>query len=104
MAVVAAGVHDAGVHAAVGAAGNLLQGERVGVGAEQQRPPGRGADDVGQDAGAGEAAGPEAEGAEVALHDLRGPVLRHGELRVAVEVAADGDEVEGASPAHHPFP
>ena len=99
--IVAAGVHHAGVAALVAVAALLGDGECVHVGAEEERGAGMVAFEGGDDAVAGDAGGGgEAGCAERLCHLGGGAGLLVGELRVAVEVAAEGDELFGRERGH----
>src|SRR5690606_22763921 len=91
--IVTAGVHDAGHGRAVGDVVRLVDREGVHVGAERDDRAVRGPD-LGDDAGPADAsADAVAEGLHGARGDVGGAVFLERELRVAVEIAAESDQL-----------
>ena len=93
VAVVAAGVHHAGVAAGIGQAGGLVDRQGVHVGAQAEPALAVAAHQPADDAGAAEAAlHLVAPGLQLLGHQGRGAVLVEGELGVVVDVAPQPDE------------
>ena len=93
MHVVAAGVADAGGARGEVEAGALAHGEGVHVGAQRDAVLGVGGTDVGEQAGAGQQAHPDARGIEAAGHGLGRARLLAGQLGMGMEVPPDVDEL-----------
>ena len=91
--VVAAGVADAGGAGGEVEAGALAHGQGVHVGAQGDPVLGVGRPDVGEQAGAGQQAHPDARGIEAAGHGLGRAHLFAGQLGMGMEVPPDVDEL-----------
>ena len=93
MHVVTAGVADARSARGPVEAGALAHGQGVHVGAQRHPVLGVRRTDVGEQAGAGQQAHPDARGIEAAGHGLGRARLLAGQLGMGMEVPPDVDEL-----------
>ena len=93
VAVMAAGVHDAGVLGGEGEAGLLLDGEGVNVAAEHDGLPRAAALQNAHHAGFQVTLRGDAQGFQVVLNDPGGAEFLQPQLRMGVEVPAQGDKL-----------
>ncbi len=91
--VVAAGVADTGGAGGEVEAGALAHGQGVHVGAQGDAVLGVGRTDVGEQAGPGQQAHPDARGIEAAGHGLGRAHLLAGQLGMGMEIPPDVDEL-----------
>ena len=97
--VMAAGMHEARPAAAPGRARGLLDGQRIHVGAQAEAPAAGATHEAAHHAGAADAPlDLVAPGFELVGHERCGAVLLEGQLRLAVDVAPQGDELPHLRP------